>query len=145
MHVNETHLDLHEFPTSGTLEEDPGGGVSGRKLETASFCRCTFRLRGTRRQNRYPESNPVTVRKLLRSACTTTDSPRGNIRLRNVNTQICLTFSSSDSAHRFYHAAITEPHVRDLIVVEVSSPTAKKGSCSIIHLFLDQRSRKVVV
>ncbi len=35
----------------------------------------------------------------------------------------------------FYHAAVTKPLVRDLVVVEVSSPTAKKVSCSIIQLF----------
>ncbi len=45
----------------------------------------------------------------------------------------------------FYHAAITEPPVRDLIVVEVSSPTAKKVHVQPHNSFLDQRSRKVIV
>ncbi len=40
----------------------------------------------------------------------------------------------------FYHTAVTEPLVCDLIVVEVSSPTAKKVPVQSYHSFLDQRS-----
>ncbi len=51
----------------------------------------------------------------------------------------------SDPALWFYQAAFTEPLVCDLIVVEVSSPTAKKVPVKSYNSFLDQRSRKVVV
>ncbi len=40
----------------------------------------------------------------------------------------------------FYHAGITEPLVHDLIVVEVSSPTAKKVPVQSYNSFLNQRS-----
>ncbi len=46
---------------------------------------------------------------------------------------------------RFYHAAVTEPLTRDLIVVEVSSPTAKEVPVQSHNTVLDQRSRKVIV
>ncbi len=42
----------------------------------------------------------------------------------------------------FCRAAVTKPLVRDLIVVEVSSPTAKKVLGQSCNSFLDQRSRK---
>ncbi len=45
----------------------------------------------------------------------------------------------------FYHAAVTEPLVCDLIVVEVNSPSAKLVPVQSYNSFLDQRSRKVVV
>ena len=45
----------------------------------------------------------------------------------------------------FYHAAIMRPLVHDLIVVEVSSHTAKLVPVQSYNSFLDQRSQKVVV
>ncbi len=35
----------------------------------------------------------------------------------------------------FYHAAVTKPLARDLIVLVLCSPTVKTGSCSVIQLF----------
>ncbi len=49
------------------------------------------------------------------------------------------------SVHLFYHAAIMRPLVHDLIVVEVSSHTAKIIPVQSYNSFLDQRSRKIVV
>ncbi len=46
---------------------------------------------------------------------------------------------------RFHHAAVPKPLVRDLIVVEVTSPTAKKVPVQSYNSFLDQRSGKVIV
>ncbi len=40
----------------------------------------------------------------------------------------------------FYHAAVTKPLVHDLIVVEVSSPTAKMVPVQSYNSFLNQRS-----
>ncbi len=58
------------------------------------------------------------------------------VHLRRAAGFQCSTSCVQDQTDlRFYHAAVTEPLVRDLIVVEVSSPTAKKGSCEIIQLF----------
>ncbi len=48
--------------------------------------------------------------------------------------------SSGTELLQFYHAAVTEPLARDLIVVEVSSPTAKKVPVQSHNSFLDQRS-----
>ncbi len=45
----------------------------------------------------------------------------------------------------FYHAAIMRPLVHDLIVVEVSSHTAKLVPVQSYNSFLHQRSRKVTV
>ncbi len=58
---------------------------------------------------------------------------------------IWTTWRRVNETH-FYHAAVTEPLVHDLIVVvEVSSPTAKKVPVQSHNSFLDQRSQKVIV
>ncbi len=68
------------------------------------------------------------------------DRMRKSTRLCTQSLVLCmcikyLTSKASKATSMFYHAAVTEPLVRDFIVVEVSSPTCKKGSCSIIQLF----------
>ncbi len=44
----------------------------------------------------------------------------------------------------FHHVTITKPFVRDLVVVEVSSHTARMVPVHSYNSFLDQRSQKVV-
>ncbi len=56
-----------------------------------------------------------------------------------------LPLEATAKQESFYHAAVTQPLVCDLIVVEVSSPTAKKVPVQSYNSFLDQRSRKVIV
>ena len=77
------------------------------------------------------------------------DRMRKSTRLCTQSLVLCmcikyLTSKASKATSMFYHAAVTEPLVRDFIVVEVSSPTAKKVPVQSYNSFLDQRSRKVV-
>ncbi len=64
-----------------------------------------------------------------------------------LRTIFCATskVSERDADWSFYHAAIMRPLVHDLIVVEVSSHTAKMVPVQSYNSFLDQRSRKIVV
>ncbi len=45
----------------------------------------------------------------------------------------------------FYHAAVTEPLVCDLIVVEVSSPTAKKVPVKSYNSFLEGLEKSCMI